>query len=288
MKNIQLNLRNNTIMKNFLIKNKKYVYKKRKSIKNIIIIKENNSENYNSKYGLKSKLDLNVQNELYNDMELNSLSYMEALKKDNRSFCQYYLSLLKIKHLIIFTFFRRKDFNSQAIKIYIFFFIYVINHTVSAMFYSDTTMHIIYQRKGSFDFTYQLPQMIYSLLISSILKNILNVLGLYEDNILEIKKISDEKIIQKKLYKIKCKIIIFFILTYILLFFFWIYLGCFCAVYKNTQIHLFINVLLSFAFSFVTPFIKCLIPSVFRIISLNKNKNNRYLLYKFSKLLQML
>ena len=288
MKNIQLNLRNNTNMKNFLIKNKKYVYKKRKSIKNIIIIKENNSENYNSKYLFKSKLDLDVQNELYNDMELNSLSYMEALKKDNRSFCQYYLSLLKIKHLIIFTFFRRKDFNSQAIKIYIFFFIYAINHTVSAMFYSDTTMHIIYQRKGSFDFTYQLPQMIYSLLISSLLKNILNVLGLYEDNILEIKKISDEKIIQKKLYKIKCKIIIFFILTYILLFFFWIYLGCFCAVYKNTQIHLFINVLLSFAFSFVTPFIKCLIPGIFRIISLNKNKNNRYLLYKFSKLLQML
>ena len=37
------------------------------------------------------------------------------------------------------------------------------------MFYSDNAMHKIYIDKGAFDFTYQLPQMIYSLLISSIL-----------------------------------------------------------------------------------------------------------------------
>ena len=35
------------------------------------------------------------------------------------------------------------------------------------------------------------------------------------------------------------------------LFFMWIYLGCFCAVYKKIQIHLLFDVLSSFGFSFI-------------------------------------
>ena len=35
----------------------------------------------------------------YNDYELNNLSYNEALKNDKRTFMQYYVSLLKMKHL---------------------------------------------------------------------------------------------------------------------------------------------------------------------------------------------
>ena len=160
------------------------------------------------------------------------------------------------------------------------------------MFYSDSTMHNVFINDGSFDFSYQLPQMFYSLIISILLKSLLNFLGLYEKNILVIRKmknvITEKKVIQKQLKIIKIKIIIFFIITYILLFSFWIYLGCFCAVYKNTQTHLFFSVISSFALSFVTPFLTCLIPGVFRIVSLKNQNIDRSLLYKFSKILQNL
>ena len=86
---------------------------------------------------------------------------------------------------------------------------------------------------------------------------------------------------------IKIKVILFFIITYILLFFIWVYSGCFCAVYKNTQMHLLKDVLSSFALSFITPFFTCLLPGLFRIPSL-KNQTNRPLMYKFSNLLQLL
>ena len=155
------------------------------------------------------------------------------------------------------------------------------------MFYSDDTMHKIYIDKGVFDFTYQLPQMIYSILISSILKIIFSFLGLYESNIIKLKYNKNIKYNNKILLIIKCKVAVFFIFTYILLFFIWIYLGCFCAVYKNTQIHLLINVSSSFALSFVTPFFICLLPGLFRIPAL-RSKSKRHLLYKFSKLLQLL
>ena len=222
---------------------------------------------------------------------MNSFSYEEALKHDFRTYSQFYISLIKTKHIFVFTFFKIEDFNSQIIKIYIFLFTFYINYTVSVMFYTDSTMHKIYIDKGTFDFTYQLPQMIYSLLISILLKTILNILGLYGSNILELIKCEKEKIeinILKTSKKIKCKIILFFIITYLLLFLFWVYLGCFCSVYKNTQVHLILDVLSSFLISFIIPFIIYLFPGIFRILSLKDRNKRSPLLFKFSKLLQML
>ena len=289
--NININIVNNNDISRYQSKksdsniNKKIKFRKKK-----LDNKDETIENFkkeSSKDIIKKESE-----ETYNDMEMNSLDYKEALIKDKRNFWQYYLSLIRTNHIFIFTFFQHKDYNSQIIKIYIFLFIYDINHTVSAMFYSDSTMHNVFINDGSFDFSYQLPQMFYSLIISIVLKSLLNLLGLYEKNILIIRKmkniITEKKVIQKQLKIIKIKIIIFFIITYILLFSFWIYLGCFCAVYKNTQVHLFFSVISSFALSFITPFLTCLIPGVFRIVSLKNQNIDRSLLYKFSKILQNL
>ena len=233
----------------------------------------------------KAKKNNNLKS--YNDMEMNILNYEDALIYDKRSYSQYYLSLIKTKHILIFTFFQRGDYNSQIIKIYIFFLTYVINYVISAMFYSDSTIHKIYVDEGSFDFTYQLPQMCYSLLITISLKAALNVLGLYENNIIEIrKKIKAKKDIENDKTKIKIKVFLFFVISYVFIFFFWLYLGCFCAVYKNTQIHLFFSVSSSFGLSFISPFFIYLLPGLFRIPSLN-GKNERPYLFKFSKLLQI-
>ena len=144
-------------------------------------------------------------------------------------------------------------------------------------------MHKIYVDQGKFDFTYQLPQMIYSLLISTILKLLLNFLGLYEEEIFELKNNKKNK--EKIFLKIKKKIIIFFILTYILLFLFWIYLGCFCYVYKNTQIHLLKDVISSFSISLITPFFVVLLPCFMRIYALKDKNGKRSVLYKISNIL---
>ena len=229
------------------------------------------------------------ENKIINDNEINLLEYDQAREKDKRTFSQYYFSLLRTKHILIFTFFQNHDYNSQSIKIYIFFFTFAINYVVSAMFYSDETMHKINVDKGSFDLSYQLPIMIYSLLISTIIKVVINKLGLYEEDILLFKKSKNKNLFEqeKVLFKIKYKIVLFYIITFILLFFFWIFLGCFCAVYKNTQIHLLIDVASSFGLSFISPFIINLFPGMFRIPSLIRKIKRSYL-FRFSKLLQLI
>ena len=161
-----------------------------------------------------------------------------------------------------------------------------MNLTVSAMFYTDSTMHKIYVDDGAFDFTYQLPQMIYSLIISTTFAVLLKYLGLYEQDIVEIRKGNKNK--EKVLSEIKIKLIIFFIISYIILFFAWIYLGCFCAVYKNTQIHLLYDVLSSFSFSFISPFFIILLPCIFRTIALKDKNGKSSNFFKLSNILMNL
>ena len=92
--------------------------------------------------------------------------------------------------------------------------------------------------------------------------------------------------------KVKRRLIIkytlFFIFGLIFLGFFWILLSSFGAVYQNTQMFVFKNTLISFAMSFVYPFIINIFPCIFRILAINSEKQSEECIYNFSKFLQLL
>ena len=225
----------------------------------------------------------------YNDTELNNMSYRDALKYDKRSFFEFYFALIKNKHQLI-TLFETRDYNSRIIKIFLFFFSFASCYAINGLFFDDDTMHAIYYNKGEYSFIDQLPQIVYSTIISYIFENLLNFLSLSEDDVIAIKQ---EKIIaqidRKKnevLKTLHIKFNIFFILSLFLLLLFWYYISCFCAVYKNTQYHLLTDTLISFGTSMCTPFPIYLAPPIFRIPSLKKKSKMNEILYGFSKILQ--
>ena len=226
----------------------------------------------------------------YNDTELNDLEYTLARKCDKRTYCQYYFSLLKTKHPLFFTFININDYNSKIIKIDLFLFNFALFFAVNTIFFDDNTMHKIYKNKGAFDLIEQLPQIIYSFLISSLFSFILEMLALTEGVILEIKKIKKEKLLNRIIIsyvkKIKIKIVLYFIIDNIFLILFWYYISMFCAIYVNTQSNLIKDTLSSFIFSFIEPLAIYLIPGIFRILALSKKNKNMHILYKFSKILQ--
>ena len=120
---------------------------------------------------------------------------------------------------------------------------------------------------GSFNFLYNLPQILYSSLISSIINTLIRMFALTENSFIEyrnkIKKVNTLKIVSKLNKIFKIKFMIFFILNIILLGCFWIYLSCFSAVYHNTQIHLIKDTLISFGTSLISPFPMYLFPGIF-------------------------
>ena len=221
---------------------------------------------------------------------MNTLSYLEALKIDKRTYIQYYISLLRSNHLFISAFFSKNDYNSRVIKIFLFFFFFSVNFTVNAFFYNDNTMHKIYKEKGKFNFIYQIPIIIYSSIISGIISYVIKKLALSEKNVIELRNGKNLNEIKEKkkqlLNQLRIKFILFFILAFIILITFWYYITCFCGVFINTKIHLIKDTVISFIFSLLYPFGTCLIPGLIRIPAL-KGKNKPYL-YKFSILLQII
>jgi len=230
------------------------------------------------------------KNELkYSDDEINDLSYDLAIKLDKRTYCEFYISLLKAKHNLIFSFYNNKDYNSRIIKIDLFFIGFTIYYTVNALFYNDDTMHNIYIDKGSFNLEYQIPIIIYSSLISMILNALLKLLALSNNDIIKFKQNKEKNDINKRgtdlEKKLQIKSIFYFIISFIFLLFFWYYISMFGVIYKNTQYHLLKDTLISFALSMIYPFGIYLLPGIFRIPALSNNK--RKCLYGFSKLLQI-
>ena len=220
-----------------------------------------------------------------NDFEINSLSYINAIKIDKRTFFQIYISFIRTKHIFIFAFFVYNDFNSSIIKICLFFFGFALYFTVNTLFFTDSTMHKIYEDGGMFNTFYQIPQILYSTFISAIINSIIKSLSLSEKDVLGIKNNKDnrKKIIKKAFKCLITKFIFFFVLCFIFLFAFWFYISCFCAVYINTQKHLIKDTFICFALSLLYPFILHLISAYLRKISLKAKKKNCNCIYIISQ-----
>jgi hypothetical protein len=275
--------------KNIIIKNKKV----RKNSKNIIKLNYINEINIYNKYKSNNIAKKNIREiKVLNDIEMNSLDYEEALILDKRSYLQYYCSLLKTKHLILFTFCLYNDYNLVFIKISLFLLAFSLFFTVNGFFFSDKTMHKINEGKGSFNIILQIPQILYSALICSVINLILKKLSLSDSQIISIKQeknFKKAKSLGDKIIKcLKIKFIIFFILSFLLSFFFWYFISCFCAVYNNTQNILIKNTLISFALTMVYPFGINLLPGIFRIPALRAPKKDKMCLYKIGNFIAII
>ena len=151
-------------------------------------------------------------------------------------------------------------------------------------------MHEIYIDEGHFDFIYQIPQIIYSSLISAVITTIITYLSLPEKSIIELKREKNIDNLDSKvdviLKALKIKFFLFFLISFVLLIAFTFYIICFCGVYINTQIHLIKDTVISFCLSLVYPFGIYLFPCIFRFIALRAQKKDKECLYKFSLLIQ--
>ena len=205
---ILLNSKNKFIKKgvisNPIKKNINLNFTKRKSVNikksNKIILNDKAPKRFNKFETLKEVELYKLYKKVYTktDNELNDLSYKDALKYDKRTYFTFYCSLVKSNHLLFFSFFSKFDFNSRIIKIYLFFFNFATFFFVNALFFTDETMGKINIDGGSFNFLYNLPQILYSSIISSIINTLIRMFALTENSFIEyrntIKKVNTLKI----------------------------------------------------------------------------------------------
>ena len=231
---------------------------------------------------------METREKILDKFELNQLEYEEAIYYDKRTFIKIYWDILCREHIIIFTFFVCNDYNIIYIKYSRFIFLFATDLAINVFFFSDESMHKIYLNYGKYNFIQQIPQIIYTTIISLLIEVLLCYLSLTDKYIYQIKKMAhniDKIEIMKILKYIKIKLVIYFCFTFIFFIFYWYVVTSFCVVYENTQITFIKDSLLSFLLNILYPFIIYLIPSFLRIIPLRNAKINLKFIYKLSDII---
>ena len=110
---------------------------------------------------------------------------------------------------------------------------------MNAFLFSDKSFHKLFLKGVEYNFAQQILQIILSVIITHIVEILLCFLSMTDRIIYQIKKIAktgkENKIIFNCLKKIRIKLIIFFVGTFIVILFYWYFISAFCSVYKNTQ-----------------------------------------------------
>ena len=228
-----------------------------------------------------------VKDIVYRDDELNCAEYKEAVAQDKRTFIQYYWSLLKMKQLCIFTFYTYTDHTLRLVKIALFILFLSFYFAFTALFFNDSIMRAIYIYKGNTDAAVHVTNIVLSSLCCLIMNYIVRFVALSERDINKI--INDgntdnrKSICHQTKQRLKIKTYILFVIAALLIGLCWYYVAAFCAVFKNSQGHYFINVLVAFIVCNIWPCVTSLIAPIFRLKSIHEK--NSECMYKFSQII---
>jgi len=241
----------------------------------------------NKKIGLKEMNNNDKMNKYSNNYsDLQEMSYEQAIIYDKRSFLRMYWSFLAESQVILGTFCLTDYLHLYIIKLSFLVFTFQINFFLNALFYTDEYISDAYHNDGVLDFFSGLPKSIYSFVATLIVTNILRMLTNSKNEFIKIIKRRDkinkyEEVVNMKLKKLRIKLIVYFILIYLMDIFFLYYVTAFCAVYRNSQKYWFIGCLESFGLDFLISVIICIFLTIFRYLSIRKRIKCLFILVEF-------
>ena len=218
------------------------------------------------------------------------MDYEEAIIYDKREYLKMYWGFLVDTQIILGTFCTDNHLDLFVIKLSFFVFTFQISFFLNALFYTDEYISNAYHNDGVLDIISGLPKSIYSYIATLITTNLLRILsnskseliGLIKDNL---KYKTYLYLIHIKLAKLRKKLIIYFILVFLLTLFFLYYVTAFCSTYKYSQKYWFLGCIESFGMDSLVSVIICIFLALFRLISIKKHIKYLYL---FSNLISTL
>ena len=267
-----------SIKKNILDKK----LKEKNNIKNFSKLETMQGKNIN--YNIKSKYNnINITKLSKTDSDIQDLDYEEAIIYDKRSYFRMYWGFLIDSQIILGTFCTENNLDLFVIKLSFLVFTFQISFFLNALFYTDEYISNAYHNDGVLDFFSGLPKSIYSFFATLITTNLLRMLSSSKNELMNVIKRNGRfqhyiNIINIKLAKLRKKLIVYFILVFLLESFFLYYVTVFCAVYRYSQKYWFIGCLESFAIDSFVALIICIFLDLFRYISFKTRIKYFYIL----------
>ena len=271
-----------SLNKRRLINNKKY-NKNQKSNNSKALFKIETKGERNVGINNEIKIAKEVIKLSQKDEDLQDMDYEEAIIHDKRNYLRMYWGFLVDTQIILGTFCTDNSLNLMIIKLSFLICTFQISFFLNALFYTDEYISDAYHNDGVLDFVSGLPKSIYSFVATLITKNLLRMLSNSKSELMKlIRERRKNKnyifLINIKLRKLRNKLIIYFILVFVLDLLFLYYVSVFCAVYLNSQKYWFIGCLESFGMDSLVAIILCIFLSFFRLIAIRRHIKCLYIL----------
>ena len=185
--------------------------------------------------------------EEYMETPPDDMEYDDAIKKDDRTFCEYFKDNLKEKQIIANTFIAEDPIKSRSIKIILFSLNLVLYFVINGLFISEDYISELYNinedEENFFSFLPRsITRLIYTTIVSLIIGYITGFFFLEEKKVVGIfKRDKDNRVILKEsidnlIDNLKTRYISFIIVVFVILLLSLYYLLCFNYVYPKTQI----------------------------------------------------
>ena len=208
--------------------------------------------------------------------DINDIELFDAIIFDKRNFCQFYWDELKRTQPIIYSFIVYTPLTPRFFKILLFIFNAILCFVFNALFYSKSYISKKYYYFGntfSWYVNHIYDRIIYVCICSIFLNLFIRVLLSSKKKMqMWIKRERDPEKFNKDITymanKMKINYIIFMTVQGFLMFFFWLYLSCFCNCYKNNQLEWFVTSLICFGIIQIWYFVSTFIVSSLRLIGI--------------------
>ena len=217
--------------------------------------------------------------------DLNNIPYSQALRIENRTYFQMFLSVLLHEIQIIDIFYYRNPFTHLSIILSIYIFELCLDLTLNCLLYTDDVVSEKYNNNGSIKFFTTLSLSFMANIFAGIIAYIVGQLAEYSEFLeIIIKDVVFKQnyflnIVKFKKYLI-IKLTFFYILQTVINFGMCYYLMIFCTIYHKTQGSIMINYIVGIAESMAISIGLSIISSLLRYLSL---KNRWKSIYNTSK-----
>ena len=251
---------------------KKIRYKRKKRTRKLIF--QSNDTQYQTELNIDFNFDhLIAKNDKeIGRKELNEIPFKQALRLDNRTTFQIFISVLENKIGILNLFFYKKKYSHFSLDLSIYLFELLVDLTMNCFLYTDDVVSEKYNNNGEISMFTSFSLSIISNIISSLFVFFIAKLVNYVE-ILEIilKNVKSQRLyfynIIRYLSYIKlrlgsyffCELLLTLIMTY--------YLFIFCSVYHQSQMNITVNYIIGACISLATSVGITIFITIFRNIS---------------------
>ena len=297
-------LAKNIVLLDYKVYNKNYINvdrKKNKSSTFNIKAEKNKNKKINEKEKRKAfilytliQMDANNSTNYIpktSNMILDIYDFNTAIKYDKRNFWRILLICIITKENILNILFFKTPLDIKSLRICLFIFSYSSDLAFNTIFYSNENISDKYHYKGNhlilFTIINNFVQSLISSFVSIAIVNIFQYLIDSRDKFENIFRTEERKMrtnkkykvskstklkikeqIKKISFKLKCKIIIYMIIEFILLLFFYYFVTAFCEVYNKTQLSWLLDFIISFFISIAIEIFMSLTIAIFYKLSL--------------------